>query len=385
MKKKVSIVTSGHPYYDERIFYKFARSLNKNGYEVSIICSTVDSDIDLVKDNIHIIGFDGSNLKKSEKVNKFFDHLSSIKPDVIICCEPLPILAAHKIQSERKNVRIIYDITEWYPHQNMLINFGRTKRIINYIYLFLFNVYAASLCDHLIIGEISKAIPYKIFLPFLKKTIIGYFPPYEYFEYSPPPSDTNTFTICYVGIINKERGIFTFLEVLKRVKILNPKLNFKAKVIGDFENESIKYKVSEFIISNKDLDVEFTGWISYDKLSEHLKDVDIFFDLREKNFVYEHSFPIKIFEFMACGKPVIYSNVKPLVKFKEINQFGFLVNPTDIDLICKKISLYLENPLLLQKHSQAARSLFEEKYNWEKIEKLLLGIIEANSYKLSQV
>jgi len=88
---------------------------------------------------------------------------------------------------------------------------------------------------------------------------------------------------------------------------------------------------------------------------------------------------------MACGKPVIYSNVKPLVKFKEINQFGFLVNPTDIDLICKKISLYLENPLLLQKHSQAARSLFEEKYNWEKIEKLLLGIIEANSYKLSQV
>ena len=175
MKKKVSIVTSGHPYYDERIFYKFARSLNKNGYEVSIICSTVETEIDFVKDGIHIIGFDGSNLKKSEKVSKFYDYLTKTKLDVIICCEPLPILAANKIRKERKKVRIIYDITEWYPHQNMLKQLVGLKWIINYLYLFLFNVYAASLCNQLIIGEKSKAIPYKVFLPFLKKTIIGYY------------------------------------------------------------------------------------------------------------------------------------------------------------------------------------------------------------------
>lgn len=112
MKKKVSIVTSGHPYFDERIFYKFARSLNKNGYEVSIICSTVESEIDLVIDNIHIIGFNGSNLKKSEKVSKFETYLKNLRPDVMICCEPLPILAANKIRRRRKDVRIIYDVTE---------------------------------------------------------------------------------------------------------------------------------------------------------------------------------------------------------------------------------------------------------------------------------
>jgi glycosyltransferase involved in cell wall biosynthesis len=379
MKNKVSIVTSGHPYYDERIFYKFARSLNKNGYAVSIICSTVESDIDLVKDNIHIIGFNGSNLKKSEKVNKFEEQLCNIKPDVIICCEPLPILAANKIRKVKKGIRIIYDVTEWYPHQNMLVNFGRVKRIINYIYLFLFNVYAASLCNHLIIGEKSKAIPYKIFLPFLKKTIIGYYPSHEFFEYSPPPYGNNTFTICYVGIINKQRGVFLFLEVLKRIKSIYPKLNFKAKVIGDFEDESVKNEVFGFIKSNKEMNVEFTGWVSYDKLSHHLKDVDLCLELREKNFVYNNSFPIKIFEFMASGKPVIYSDTKPLVKFNEIYEFGFLANPTDIDLICKKISLYLENPSLLQKHSHAARLLFEKKYNWEKIENLLLGIIKGSS------
>lgn len=379
MKKKVSIVTSGHPYFDERIFYKFARSLNKNEYQVSILCSTVESETELVKDNIHIIGFNGSNLKKSEKVSKFVKYLTKISPDVIICCEPLPILAANKIRTTRKDVRIIYDITEWYPHQNMLKNFGGIKWIINYIYLFLFNVYAASLCDHLIIGEKSKAIPYKIFLPFLEKTIIGYYPSHEFFEYSRPPCDNNSFTICYVGIINKQRGIFSFLEVLKRLNSLNPKLNFRAKVIGAFENELFKQKVSELIKSNKKLNVAFTGWVSYDKLSDHLKDVDVCLDIREKNFVYNRSFPIKIFEFMACGKPVIYSDIKPLLKFKEFDEIGFLVNPMNIDLICEKIFLYLENPTLLQKHSQAARLLFEKKYNWGKIENLLLGIIEGIS------
>jgi glycosyltransferase involved in cell wall biosynthesis len=378
MKKKVSIVTSGHPYYDERIFYKYARSLNKNGYEVSIICSTVEFEIDLVKDGIHITGFNGSNLKKSEKVSKFSDFITKAKPDVIICCEPLPILAANKIKIGRKNVRIIYDITEWYPHQNMLRNYGKIKWIINYIYLFLFNVYAASRCSHLVIGEKSKTIPYKIFLPFLKKTIIGYYPSHEFFEYSPPSYDNSTFTICYVGIINKDRGIFSFLDVFKRLKSLNPKLNFRAKVIGAFENEIIKHEVSEFINSNKDLNVEFTGWVSYDKLSDHFRDVDICLELRDKNFVFEHSFPIKIFEFMACGKPVIYSDIKSLLKFKEITEFGFLVNPADSNLICQKILLYLDNPSLLQKHSQAARTLFEIKYNWEKIENLLLGIIDGD-------
>ena len=198
-------------------------------------------------------------------------------------------------------------------------------------------------------------------------------------NYSPPPYDNSTFTICYVGIINKERGIFSFLNVLKRLKSLNPKLNFVAKVIGDYENDLVKHKVSEFIASNKEMNLDFKGWVPYDKLSDQLKDVDLCLDLREKNFVYDHSFPIKIFEFMACGKPVIYSDTKSLLKFKEINEFGFLVNPNDIDLICKKISLYLENPSLLQNHSHAARSLFEKKYNWEKIENLFLTVIEDNT------
>lgn len=376
MKKKVSIVTSGHPYLDERIFYKFASSLNKNGYEVSIICSTVESSVDIVKDDIHIIGFNGSNLKKSEKVSKFEKYLKHTMPDSIICCEPLPILAANRIRKRNKKVKIIYDVTEWYPHQNMLKDLGRIQRIISFIYLFFFNIYTASLCQLIIIGEKNKSRPYKIFLPFKKKVEIGYYPSREFFEFAPPPLDDKTFTICYVGIINKQRGIFSFLEVTKKLRSLYKNVIINAKIIGDFEDDLIKHQVSNFVNENKLTNITFVPRMAYEELSAHLREVDICLDLREKNFVYNNSFPIKIFEFMACGKPVIYSDIKPLLKFKALNEFGFLVDPAEIDIVCNKIGLYINNHALLQNHSQAARRLFEKKYNWEKIESALLSAVK---------
>jgi len=55
-KKKICILTSGHPPFDERIFWKFGNSIKNAGYDVSIICSTQN----IIKevDGINIIGFD---------------------------------------------------------------------------------------------------------------------------------------------------------------------------------------------------------------------------------------------------------------------------------------------------------------------------------------
>lgn len=375
MKKKISIVTSGHPYYDERIFYKFARSLNKNGYEVSIICSTVESEIDLVKDNIHIKGFNGSNLKKSQKVSKFADYLKNIKPDVIICCEPLPILAAGKIRRSNKKVKIIYDVTEWYPHQNMLKNLSGINWVFSYFYLFIFNIFCASKSDHLIFGEKKKAVPYKIFLPFKTKSFINYYPSLDFARNYLPHFDPSSFTVAYVGIINKQRGIFTFLNVMQKVQAQLPGLKIKGKIIGNFEDEDIEMLIHEHVENRQITGITFTGRIPYTELSNQLYDVSLCLDLRERNFFYNNSFPIKIFEFMACGKPVVYSNIKSLSKFSDINKIGYLVDPSNIDKICSTVINYINDQQLLRQHSKEARLLFENKYNWEKIESELLLIV----------
>ena len=376
MKKKVSIVTSGHPYYDERIFYKFARSLNKNGYEVSIICSTVDSDIDLVKDNIHIIGFNGSNLKKSEKVNKFFDHLSSIKPDVIICCEPLLILAANKIRRANRNIKILYDVTEWYP-ENVAFKFYGILKYLTYVSLFFMNIICANLADAIMIGEKSKKKRYDLIAPSKKKQIVSYYPVLEFFNYSAPKFDGKEIIFCYAGLLKIDRGINQLVEVARKFSDLNKDLLVTLKLIGKFESLQEEREFKQTIESEKKIKIKFTGWTDYPKIAELLSDVHICFDLREHNFIYRNSLPIKIFEYMACGKPFIFSDIKPIRDELNFAECGFLVNTNDSDEIVKSIQSYINNDDLFLQHSQNARKIIETEKNWEKESSKLIALIES--------
>jgi glycosyltransferase involved in cell wall biosynthesis len=376
MKKKVSIVTSGHPYYDERIFYKFARSLYKNGYEVSIICSTVESDIDLLKDGIHIIGFDGSNLKKSEKVSKFAKHLSRIKPDVIICCEPLPILAANRIRKKNNKVKIIYDVTEWYP-ENAAFKLSGIKKYTTYISLFTFNIIASNLCDVIIIGEKGKKTRYDVCAPFIMKKIISYYPVLEFFKYSPPIFNNKVFTLCYAGLLKSDRGLNQLLEIAEKIAQKYKHLSVTLKLIGRFESivEEISFK--KRIKSSENFKVEIIGWCEYPLISEYFSDVDLCFDLRERNFIYNNSLPIKIFEYMACGKPFLFTDIQPIRKEIEFEKCGSLVQPNNINDIIRLVEDYIQNKNILLQKSKYARKLVEEKYNWEKESIKLLELVNS--------
>jgi glycosyltransferase involved in cell wall biosynthesis len=117
-------------------------------------------------------------------------------------------------------------------------------------------------------------------------------------------------------------------------------------------------------------------WGDYRDISKKLADVDICFDLRKLNFVYRNSLPIKIFEYMACGRPVIFSNARVIRKELQVNRFGFLVNPEKTDQILQCISKYINDPFLLQNHSFEARWFVETYYNWQNLEKKLLDFIE---------
>jgi len=84
------LITSGHPPFDERIFWKFSQALKDAGFSISIICST--QEINKVVDGIIIDGFDGLSFPKKKKIDSFFKLLNKFNPDLIICSEMLPVL-----------------------------------------------------------------------------------------------------------------------------------------------------------------------------------------------------------------------------------------------------------------------------------------------------
>ena len=134
----IAFLTSGHEPFDDRIFYNMARTLSA-GNNVSIISSR--QELTDVADGININCFEGNELPKRDKIRKFTEYLADFKPSVIICSEPLPVLAANLYSKKTYGkIRIIYDITEWYPSKKNLIPHSLLIRWFIFLKLLIFNL-----------------------------------------------------------------------------------------------------------------------------------------------------------------------------------------------------------------------------------------------------
>lgn len=379
MKKKVMLLSSGHPPKDERMFSKIGYSLSTNGYSV-VICTSTE-ELHTTEKSIFFDCFDGEKLTKREKINKFYSLLSSHSPDIIISSEPLPILAAHQFKKNAKSsCKVISDITEWYP-ENVAFKFSGIKKWVTYFVLYLFNIYATNLADALFLGEKNKIKRYKLISPSKQKMIIPYYPILNEFKYSALQFDRKNLSLNFSGTLSVERGFFRFIEVVNCIAEKHKNIMFTVVLSGrnllPEDESSIKHS-----FMHKNISLEVMHFSNYEDISVGLQNVHICFDLRELNFVFD-SIPIKFFEYLACGKPVIYSNIQAVVEeFKDIN-FGFLVDPNNIDEIVSRVENYINNPELLLTHSQNGRKLIEEKYNWEAYEKKLLHFLNQLKSKLS--
>ena len=374
----VSFLTSGHYPYDDRIFYHMGKSLSENGHNVEIVSSKID--LLQTTEGIFLNCFRGDILAKRNKISQFIKRLSEFAPDIIICSEPLPILAAKQYSKKHKqNVRIIYDITEWYPSRKNLAGFIISLRWIIFIKLLLFNLYASRLADAFIFGEHFKSKPYRTIFPFKKFCFTTYYPNLIYFKYNEPKIEIGKLRLTYSGKISLEKGYRNFFNVIKKVSELRPDLKIEVKIIGWYENPADK-KACENIsaVTGNNISILSLGRQHFNNYFELIKDTDVFLDLRSLNYENPYSLPIKLFCYAALKRPVIISDLKSIRKEVEIDRFGFAVNPNDEELIAGLIINYLENNALYYNHCENARSLAEEKYNWMKTESRFLQFVTAD-------
>jgi len=375
MKNKVVILSSGHLPKDERIFSKIGFSLNANGYAV-VICTSTE-ELHTNQESILFDSFNGEKLTKRKKINKFYSHLSSHSPDVIISSEPLPILAAHQFKKRiNPSCKIISDITEWYP-ENVAFKYRGLKKWISFFVLYLFNIYASNLADGLMIGEEGKRKRYDLIAPFKKKEIVSYFPRLEFFPYSSIHSIKDELNLGFTGIFNKSRGFYKILSTIETLEKKLPHVKLRLILVGKFMTRTEEELFSSWSLAHPKIEIDFSSWLPYDLLQSKLNRVELFLDLRELNFIFENSLPIKIFEYLALGKPVIYSNAASLKKFFGNISFGKLVDPTNDDEIKSAIEFYLLNPDERERQGLLGRKLVEEKYQWKFCETRLLHFLEG--------
>jgi len=181
----------------------------------------------------------------------------------------------------------------------------------------------------------------------------------------------NTCTLIYAGGITEERGI---KEIVQSLEFLGSEQKVTLKLIGKFSSKKFEKEVRNLReFKNK---VEFLGWQPMDEVYKNLIQADIGLVCLHPLPRYKVSLPIKLFEYMSMGLPVIASNFPLWKEIIEKNACGLTVDPLKPAEIAKAVKYLLENPVERERMSKNAKIAFLERYNWGREEKKLLSIYE---------
>ena len=375
---KVLFLTTSHSYNDDRIFYHQAKALRDNGYEVKI-CSLY-ADYKGAIDGVEIESYAVLEDRIEKKMETFRKVCADFQPRIIICSEPLAVVASKKFVKAHR-ASCIYDVTEWYPSMSMLEKYEFPAKIFHAVKFSLIQWYAGFLSTRFIFGETTKKFPLAYFFGFKKQMILPYYPDPVYINENIKKLDSDTITLCYTGQISEDKGIDNFFNAIDKLRQKAPELVVKILIIGSTVQESDEAYFSALLKKYSFDKIEIRKPTAFEKFTGSFSDADICFDLRQINFENNHSLPIKLFYFMGAGKPVIYSNLKAIRKHMGTLSFGSLVDPKNAEAISEIILNYIRNPELYDLHASNARKEFEEKYNWRIIKDSFVEFVKRSINK----
>jgi glycosyltransferase involved in cell wall biosynthesis len=270
---------------------------------------------------------------------------------------------------KRKGKKVIFDAHEDLPNQIKSKHYlnKQSKKVLSFL-VTNYEKYACSKFD-----AIVAATPFirDKFLKINKNTVdINNYPKLEEFELS----DNNyqkELQVCYVGGISEVRGIN---EMVTAIDLADT--NVKLVVAGNFVGNNLEAQVKALNGWNK---VDFLGYLDREGIKNTISSSIAGLVVLHPTNSYLDSLPVKMFEYMAAGVPVIASNFPLWKTIVEETNSGICVNPLDAKEIAKAIDFLINNSEVAERMGNNGKKLVNEKFNWrveeEKLFKLYTDVL----------
>ncbi|ACB86091.1 glycosyltransferase family 4 protein [Natranaerobius thermophilus] len=169
--------------------------------------------------------------------------------------------------------------------------------------------------------------------------------------------------IGFAGQLKSNYGLEYLIEAFKIAKRKDNRL--KLHFYGD---GSYKKELQE--MAQQVNDIIFHGVVPYEKMEE----VYSFLDILIYTTDYWHKFqsPIKLYEYLATGKPVIAAQTPHTNKLIDNEKNGYLFDIGDYEMLADKILKVLSEPQEAMKKASKAKKEIKENHSWEsRVETLL--------------
>lgn len=351
MMSKIIHVTSAHPRNDIRIFQKMCISLAGRGLDVSLVCADGVGSVESGALPVIDVGMpDGRFIRMLSAPVKIFNEVRKSKGSVIHFHDPelLPIaLLLRWLEFD-----VVYDAHEDVPRQILSKPWipRLMRKPISWLFE-LFENFAAARMSAVVAA--TPTIGARFDKVCLKVRIVNNYPILS--EFNPFKAKSSAKVICYVGGISRVRGIVELvaaLEFMPGVKLL---------LAGKFQSESLRAELESMPGWRQ---VEYRGVVERKEIASIMAESSIGVVTLWPIANYLDSLPIKMFEYMAAGLPVLASDFPLWRGLVADTGAGVCVNPKDPIKISEAVASMLRDADICSGMGRAGRSLVEEKYNW---------------------
>lgn len=347
---KVVHLTSAHTAFDVRIFHKECKALAAAGHEVTIVAP---HDGDEKRDGIQVRAIRPAASRKDRMTRAVYQvYRTAIheKADVYHFHDPelMPVGVLLKLHGRR----VIYDVHEDYSatvmHRNWI---PRPLRP-----LIARAIQIAERCLSVVYDRVAPATStIAATFPAGKVCVVQNFPAMsEFVKPAGAPSPASDPKVVYVGGITRVRGA---CEMIEAIRIAGPVTGAKLLLAGHIDPE-IRGLVSAPA-------VDYLGVLDRPELTALLAQATVGLVTLHPTQNHIYSQPLKLFEYMAAGIPVVASD---FVYWRPIllnHSCGVLVDPLSPQAIADAITWLVNNPREAKQMGSNGRRAVQEVYNWE--------------------
>lgn len=159
--------------------------------------------------------------------------------------------------------------------------------------------------------------------------------------------------ILFVGYLDEFKGIFELVNAFGAIARENK--NVKLMMVGAGPRKEDLLNIITRIGINDE--VVFTGMIEHQNIHEYYQTADIFV---LPSYTEGGGPPLVIMEAMACGLPIIGTNVGGIPEGVENNVNGFILPPKNVDQLNEKLNILIKNKDLRKKFGNNSLERIEE-------------------------
>jgi len=365
---RVAHLTSVHNRDDARIFLKQCRSLAAVGHDVTLIVA--DGRGDKTRDDVRIIdvGRPRGRLRRFMQTTRLVRRKAAeLRADIYHLHDPELLPAGLMLKASGK--RVVFDSHEDVPRQ--ILSKSYLPRILRRPLAFFVGMIERAIVrrlDHVVAA--TPAIRDKFRRMKVQTTDINNYPMLGELSVE-PSSRRHTSDICYVGGIVATRGIREIVAALSLTRTQG-----KLLLAGPFPERQVRAEVATLPGWTK---VRELGVVDRAGVRNVLASAAAGLVTLHPTPAYLESLPVKMFEYMSAGLPVIASDFPLWRDIVEGSGCGICVDPLDPVAIAAAIDSIVENPDMGRKMGECGYFAVHERYNWGAEEKKLLELYDKLS------